>query len=205
MSRARSAFLLVSAVAAAVSVSVAEESAVQTPGAERPAILAPTTDKLVAPTAVATPERPREISPTVAARLASAAPKYEAAPAPAPSSEPLPDLREIDKPRNTIVRLPPYLVPERKAPPVLKEKEVLTPKARLDLALRKFPGLRLGSFWIFSNDGVALALLEQEERLEKKREFEDLASLMRFTDPAAQAKVKQEVDRAFTRQADFGR
>src|SRR5687767_15559235 len=86
---------------------------------------------LKAPTsAPATPalDRPRAISQTAAAQLAAAAPKYESTPA--KPAEPLPDLRETDKPRNTIIRLPSYLVQEDKAP-VLKERELLTPKERV--------------------------------------------------------------------------
>jgi hypothetical protein len=147
--------------------------------------------------------KPRAVSPAVANQLSAAVPKFETPP-PLKPIEPGTDLREIDKPLNTIIRLPSYLVVEE-SPPVLKERELLTPTGKLDLALKKFPGLRLGSFWIFRTDGIALALLAEEERLERKREFEDLATLMLFTTPAAHATVKGEVQRAFIREADFGR
>lgn len=150
--------------------------------------------------------RARLVSPEIAARLAAGVPKYEPLAIPAsPPAEPGPDLREIDRPRNTIVRLPPYLVPDRKPPPMLKEREIQTPRARLELALKTFPGARLGSFWIFNNHGIALAMLAEEERLERKREFEDLVSLMWFSDPAEQTKAKEAVDQAFVRRRDFGR
>ena len=124
--------------------------------------------------------------------------------APGTPAEPGVELREIDNPRNTIIRLPNYIVREDKTP-VLKERDVRTPKASLELALRRHPGLRLGSFWIFRNDGIALALLAEEERLERKKEFEDMVSLMPVSDPAARATVKREVQQAFLREADFGR
>jgi hypothetical protein len=208
MSRARIAFSLVLPLVATLRVDAAEEPA-GNPGSvevkeQRPAVLAPATNSPSWISPEAQGSRPRVISPATAAQLAAAAPKYESI-VPSKPTEPLPDLREIDKPRNTIIRLPPYLVPEGKPPPVLKERELLTPPARRELALKKFPGLRFGSFWIFSNDGIAEAMLREEERLEQKREFEDLASLMRYTDPAKHDAVKKEVDRAFLRPADFGR
>jgi hypothetical protein len=142
------------------------------------------------------PARPRPVSPAVAAQLSAAVPKFEnIAPAPAKPAETAPDLRETDKPRNTIVRLPSYVVEEEKAP-VFKERELLTPRGRLDLALKRHPGLRLGSFWIFRNDGIALAMLEEEEQLERKKEMQDLLSLL----SVAQTKeVKPLVADAFLR------
>lgn len=145
----------------------------------------------------------RAISPAIAAQLASVAPKYEPAAETKSTEVAKPaettDLREIDKPRNTIHRLPPYLV-EEKAPPVMKERELSTPKARLETALKRHPGLRFGSFWIFSNDGVALAMQAEEERLDRMREMNDLVSLL----PASQYKDgKAMVDRAFMRSGDM--
>jgi hypothetical protein len=143
----------------------------------------------------------------MAAQLAAAVPKFEAPPlSPIATSlvESAVDLREVDRPRNTIVRLPSYLVREEK-PVILTEREVQTPRARLQLALKKYPGLRLGSFWIFRNDGIALAMLAEEERLEQKQYFEELVQLMHFSDPGTKATANQAVEHAFMRTADFGR
>ena len=151
----------------------------------------------------------RAISSETATKLAGVAPKFASVAAKpaatdsaAKTTEP-PDLRDIDKPRNTIVRLPNYTVREEK-PPVIKERDVLTPKGRLEAGYKKHPGLHLGSFGIFSNDGVAMAMEAEDERLERKSEFEDLASLLRFTDPAGHATAKHEVQQAFMREPDFG-
>jgi hypothetical protein len=151
--------------------------------------------------------RARAISPATAAQLAAAVAKFEPPP-PTPVATPLldaaVDLRETDRPRNTIVRLPSYLVREEK-PVILSEREIRTPRARLQLALKKHPGLRLGSFWIFRNDGIALAMLAEEERLEQKQHFAELVQLMHFSDPGIKATAKQGVEHAFMREADFGR
>lgn len=148
------------------------------------------------------PRSPRAISPETAAKLAATVPKYDPTPAAQPP-EPAPDLRATDKPRNTIVRLPPYIVQERKAPALL-ERDLRTPKARLELALKRHSGLHLGNF-LGSNEWLALAMLAEEERLELKRELEDMADLMRFGDPATHAKVKREVEQAFLREMRWGR
>ena len=214
MSCVRHAFPLVFATVMAVTGTAAVAADETTPSASpRPVILAtPATP----PAAVAAPaaepkneNRTRAISPAAAAQLAAAVPKFEppppnSNPATTASAEAPVDLREVDRPRNTIIRLPSYLVREEK-PVILTEREVQTPKARLQLALKKHPGLRLGSFWIFRNDGIALAMLAEEERLEQKQHFEDLVQLMHFSDPASKATAKQSVEGTFMRTADFGR
>lgn len=125
----------------------------------------------------------------------TAALKSEPAAAAAPTDVPA-DWREIDKPRNTIVRLPEYIVQEQ-IPPVMKERTIETPKARLDRALKRNPGLRFGSFWIFRNDGIALTMQEEEERLERMKETHDLLTLLPVSE---QKQMKPIVDRMFMRQ-----
>jgi hypothetical protein len=148
------------------------------------------------PAAVPLP-RPRLVSTDAADRLAAAAPKYEP-PNPVVKVETQPDLRETDKPRNTIVRLPPYVVQGSK-PPIFKERELLTPQGRLDLALKRHPGLRVGSFWFLRNDGWGLAMLEEEQRLERIAEFNDLVGLMAITDSKSGAAAKKASQSALLR------
>ena len=206
MSCVRIASLLVIATAIAVAAGRAAAPAAASASANQvPPILAtPAVPPEPEPAATA-PARPRAISPAIAAQLSAAVPKFDATAAAAkPAAERAPDLRETDKPRNTIIRLPNYVVQEEK-PPVFKERELYTPRARLELALKRHPGLRFGNIWIFRNDGVALAMLAEEERLERKREFEDLVGLMRYSDPATHATAKREVEQGFMRVPDFGR
>jgi hypothetical protein len=143
------------------------------------------------------PARPRPISPTVAAQLSAVGPKFDPAVAAAAAKpiEPGTDLREIDKPRNTIIRLPNFEVQEEKLV-TLKPRELLTPPERLRAALKKHPGLHFGSLPFLSNNGIALAMQAEEERLERMKEMDDLLSLL----PVAQQKrVKPMVDDAFQR------
>ena len=148
------------------------------------------------------PERPRPFSPGIAAKLAEQMPKFvppqpaAASPADATAAAPPPDLRELDQPKNTIVRLPSYLVQDEK-PPVFKERHLLTPKGRLALGFKLYPGLRFGSLPFFGNDGWALAMLKEDHRLERQAEMTDLVTLV--TAPADRAKAKAEVQKAFLR------
>jgi hypothetical protein len=144
------------------------------------------------------PETPRAMSPAIAAHLAAQLPKFappkptEAATSPAAPA----DVPETARPRNTIFRLPNYVVQEEN-PPAFKERHLLTPTGRLSLGLKRYPGLRFGSLPIFSNDGWALAMLEEDHRLERKAEMEDFVTLVSL--PADRAKAKAEVQKAFLR------
>lgn len=162
------------------------------------------------------PDRVRSLSPAIAARLAERMPKFtppnppsvttsSAAPSPiladANSTPPAPDLRELDRPRNTIIRLPNYVVQEEK-PPAFKERHILTPRGHLALAFKRYPGLRFGSLPFFSNAGVALTMLEEDYRLERKAEMENLAGLVVV--PTDRTRAKTEVQNAFLRASEYG-
>jgi hypothetical protein len=143
--------------------------------------------------------RPRETSPETAAKIIFTLPKYSAPPeAEAKKTEEAPDLRETDKPRNGIVRLPKYLVQEPKVP-AFKDRELLTTQGKIDLAYKRHPGLRLGSLGFLNNNGPALMMLEEERRLERKAEMEDLYGLYQYSDPKAGAAVKRETSTTFIR------
>lgn len=174
-----------------------------------PTSIAPTTPDVALALAPA-PDRTRALSPAIAARLAEKMPKFtpanpaEIPPPPSPvladakSAPPAtpPDLRDLDRPRNTIIRLPNYVVQDEK-PPAFKERHLLTPRGHLELAFKRYPGLRFGSLPLLSNNGWALAMLEEDHRLERKAEMEDLVTLV--TAPADRAKAKQEVQKTFLR------
>lgn len=147
---------------------------------------APTGRNSIAPT----PDRSRAMSPETAAHLAERLPKFTPPPSAPPSKPPTdssspifvdsskaaassPDLREIDKPRNTIIRLPNYVVQEEK-PSAFKERNLLTPKGKLALAYKRYPGLKFGSLPFLSNDGVALGMLEDDFDRERAAEMRDL-------------------------------
>lgn len=158
------------------------------------------------------PRRPRAISPEVAAQLSANTPKY-APPAPAPKPTPdgeLPDMREIDKPRNTIIRLPSYIVREPK-PPVLSERAVHTDKGLADIAVRRFisefdRALNRLSLPLFGSsvESRAMLMYDEEERLANMRDLNESVRMISASDQAAGTYIKREVDRTYMRTGDFG-
>lgn len=197
MSRVRIAFLLgvASSLSGTGSAADANQSRDGNPAPPHTVSIA---DERSTPQRAISPETAAKLGARIATLAPTSATAASAVAAPDQSSQP-----EREKPRNTIIRLPEYIVRDPKVPPI-KEREVLTPKARLELARKRHPGAQVGNFFGLNN-GIALAMLAEEERLERKREFEDLASLTRLSDSAAHAKVKREVEQAFMRERDFGR
>lgn len=166
-------------------------------------IAAQTVDPTPATEAAATtaaPAKPRAVSPDTAAKLTTVMPKF-AAPKPGADQSPesLPDLRETDRPRNRIIRLPKYIVQESK-PPVFRERELLTPEGRIELALKRHPGLKFGPL-AFLNNAIGLEMLAEEEKLERKKELEELLSVQRIgnSDSAENARLQDELQKAFIR------
>lgn len=155
------------------------------------------------PAAVPATKAVRRISPETAARLAAINPPFTPPPAPAATPAVPVDLREVDRPRNQIIRLPPYRVEAPKVPE-LKERHILRPRAKIDLVFKRNPGLRVGNFFGL-NGGIAAAMLADEERLERMREFNDLVSLLRFSETPASSELQQTLETTFMRPAKFGR
>jgi hypothetical protein len=168
------------------------------------------------------PPRARLVSPAMAVQLSAAVPRFEPTVTTTPVVKPEPvaftssvpkidqitpaildtpptDLRKGEKSRGGIVKMPSVIVRDAK-PLVVKPRELLTPQGRLDLALKKHPGVQLGSFWIFRNDGWALAMLEEEERLDQRKEMNYLISMAPDVDyRPSRAPVKPQIEQAFTR------
>lgn len=143
--------------------------------------------------------RTQRVSATTATRVLATAPKFIPPTAPG-TDHPTDTDRPHDKPSNGIVRLPDYIVKEPKAP-AFKARELLTGYGRLQLGYKLNPGLRLGPLPLL-NDGVALTMLEENVRLERKAEMEDLTNLI--TSPTDRAKAKHGAQEAFMRPS-FGR
>ncbi len=167
--------------------------------AAEPAVLLPP----VAPSPLPATKAVRRISPETAARLAAGNPQFTPPPAPAAASADPIDLREVDRPRNQIIRLPNYVVEAPKIPE-LKERHILTPRTKIDLVFKRNPGLRIGNLFGL-NGGVAAAMLADEERLERMREFNDLVSLLNFSEQPTSPELRQTLETTFMRPAKFGR
>ncbi|MDO8541289.1 MAG: hypothetical protein Q7S40_12695 [Opitutaceae bacterium] len=201
--------VLTSSLAALCAVAIAHGQAAPRPPAS-------SSEPGSAPTA---PKRTRAISPELAAQLSAGTPKYTPAP-PKPEPKPeeeLPDMRDIDKPKNAIIRLPKYIVQEPK-PAVLNERAVHTPQGLADLAVRRYisdadRALNRYTIPLFAPitlgggstmEQRALTMYAEDERLRNMAELGDNARMISTTDQAAGTYVKREVDKTYVRTSDFG-
>jgi hypothetical protein len=138
-------------------------------------------------------------------------PKYNPQPKPAPKpAEELADLRETDKPRNQIIRLPEVMVREPKNP-ILTERAVNTKESLTALAERRYisdSDQALNRFRIplfgTSNQARAMAMYEADERLRNIADLNDAAAMASTTDKAAGEYIKRESQKTYLRSADFG-
>ncbi len=159
------------------------------------------------------PKRNRVMSSEVAAALAAASPKYTPPPPPKPAPKPeeqLPDLRDTDKPKNEIIRLPKYLVREAK-PAVLKETDVLTNKGLTDVAMRRYisdadRALNRFTLPLFgtSKEARAREMYAEDDRLRNMSELEDNAKDAFKTDSEAGSYIRKEAQKTYLRSSDFG-
>ncbi len=159
-----------------------------------------------------TSPRRRAISPEVAAQLSAVTPKYAPPPpkpAPTPEEEQV-DLREVDKPKNGIIRLPKYIVVEPKSP-VLTERAVNTSKGLTDIAVRRYisetdRALNRFTLPLFgtSTEARALAMYAEDERLKNLSDLNDAAKTVSKSDPAAGEYVRREAQKTYLRSSDFG-
>ncbi len=160
------------------------------------------------------PRRVRAISPEVAAQLAASAPKYTPAPpkpAPAPKvEESLVDMRDVDKPRNNIIRLPKYIVREA-TPPVFTERAINTQKGLTAIAMSRYiseTDRALNRFTIplfgTSAEKRAMTMYAEDERLNNMAEMKDTARAAAQSDPAQGSYILRESQKTYMRTNDFG-
>ena len=160
----------------------------------------------------------RAVSNEVAATISAGMPKYNPppkAPEPKPEEE-LPDLRETDKPKNQIIRLPKYIVREPRNP-VLRDRDVNTKAGQAALAEHRYisdADRALNRWNIFgqrstaggnSTTARALAMYADDERLSNMADLNDAAGLASASDKAAGAYIKREAQKTYMRTDDFGR
>jgi hypothetical protein len=165
----------------------------------------------------ATRKRQRAISSDLAATLAQGMPKYEP-PKPVEKileDEELPDMRDVNKPANEIIRLPKVIV-EGSKPPIFTEKDILTRKAFADLMAKRYysEGYRAFSkaigytplrFIFPSAEASAMAQYYEEERLKGMGTMADAANTAeRLGDKAESAYIKRTSNETYMNRSDFG-
>jgi hypothetical protein len=164
-----------------------------------------------------TPPRPRRnMSPELSAALAAGV-KFEKPPAEQKKEEEEEaaqetDLREVDKPRNTIIRLPKYIV-EGQRPPVFTERDIYTKKGLADLAVKRYlsnvhqglnkyhlPSIMGG----LSNEQLGMMMYEEQERLNNMQDMNEKVFLYRQTGYGENAdELKDAAQSTFMRKSDF--
>jgi len=157
------------------------------------------------------PKRSRVVSEGVAAALAAGMPKYNPPKQTDPvDEEDLPDLREIDKPRNQIIRLPDYVVREKR-PPVFRERDINTAKGLAALARKRYfaeTAQALNRFTIplfgMGQDAYASMMLAEQERLDNMASLKATAADLKALSEGQGDAVSREVNRAYIRTDDFG-
>ncbi len=146
----------------------------------------------------------RTVSPGVAAALALGMPRYSP-PKPTPTPPPQPvDLRDVDKPRNEIKRLPKYIVRESR-PPVFRDRDLFTAAGLADLSLKNHPGLHFGNF-LGLNSATAYQMYLDDQRLENMSDLADTARAMSAGgDPGEGSYIlRQSQDTYMRRSDDYG-
>jgi len=117
------------------------------------------------------------VSSSTAAMVIGGLPKYSPPKPPLPEktlAEEFPDLRDVDKPKNKIIRLPRYMVRAPKSP-ILTEREILTDAQKTALAMKKYAGL--GRLPL--NARIAKQLYQQDERLQNMADLKDIAGAVK--------------------------
>lgn len=157
------------------------------------------------------PPRARAISPEVASLLAAGMPKYNPPqPVEAKSEEELVDRRELDRPRNQIIRLPDMVVQEKK-PPVFRERDIHTRKGLADLAKQRYfsegaQALNRYKIPLFGMgmEAYALQMLADDERRQNIADLQETAASIEAADPENASYIRRATADTYIRRSDFG-
>lgn len=180
------------------------------PAAANPIVAAPGREAPDTPSPATPFRRQRSISPEVAAQLKAATPKYTPPPPKREEAETV-DMREVDKPRNGIIRLPPVIVRD-KPPPVLNERTVSTQAGLEALARKRFinteadralNAYRLPLVAPLGGEPVEMTMYREDERLRNMNDLNATAEMVSESDRAAGAYVKRQIDDTFNRPGQF--
>jgi hypothetical protein len=155
------------------------------------------------------PKRDRAMSDSVASALAASMPKYNPPPKPNPDEDQV-DSRDVDKPRNGIIRLPKYTVQEKK-PPVFRERDIYTRRGLADLATHRYISRldhALNGYYIpflsASPEERAMAMYAEDERLQNISDLKDTARTVGQSDPSGGTYLKRITDETYFRSGGSG-
>lgn len=154
--------------------------------------------------APAAPKRPRAVSSEVAAIMATGMPKYNPPPKPVEKKpEEDVDLRDVDKPKNGIVRLPAFKVQGNRVP-IFRERDLYTEKGLSKIAMERNPGLNVPLIG-FMNRPIALQMYRDDQRLSDIDDLRKAASDAQAAgDTAGSDYIRRTAAETFVRRSDFG-
>jgi hypothetical protein len=205
------------AVAQETPVSKTEVSAVLPSPTPAPAAPAATTTTSGLSSMPASRQRERAISKDLAKTLAQGMPKYDP-PKPVEKKlddEDLPDMRDIDKPRNEIIRLPKVVV-EGSRPPVFTKRDIMTPDAframlakkyysEQYLAFNRFTQYTPLRFLLPSAEDSAMAQYYEEQRLQGMGTMSEAANTAaKLGDKTESDYIKRTSNETYMSRSDFG-
>lgn len=144
----------------------------------------------------------RTVSSKVAAALSMGMPKFNPpTPTPTPVAEPQ-DLRDIDKPRNEIHRLPKYVVREAR-PPIFRDRDLFTKEGMLSLTMKRHAGLMLGNIWGLNANpkpgSPAYQMMVDDQRQDNIDDLNDTAHAISQGDPDGASYILQQTQGTYMR------
>ncbi len=158
------------------------------------------------------PKAAHDISPETESLLEARRPKFDP-PKPTPPPKPddqLLDLRDIDKPKNQIIRLPKVVVTE-KPPPIFSQREINTKDGLEDIALKTYlvdprnmsPAAAAAQRMLFG--GYALEQYQEQERLNNIASLKDTANMFQGAGDKDEANLLKNVSAdTYLQRGDFG-
>lgn len=186
------------ALAAAAATAAAQDTA------SKPADPAVATSSIIlapapaAPAQARSPAAPRAgvpVSPGIHADITSGMPAYNRGPSIPEAPAPDVDLRDVEKPRNQIPRLPvemmqKYTVHEAR-PPEFRAVDLYTKAALTDLSFKEHPGLRLGNIFNL-NAKAAYGAIRDELRSANRQGLVDTTLAMAVGGDTEEARLMQQ-------------
>jgi hypothetical protein len=162
-------------------------------------VLAPPQRDYSPPSHVDSDGEARTLSPGLAAALSYGMPKYTPpTPTPTQPAEPI-DMRDIDKPKNEIKRLPAYVVRETR-PPVFRNRDLYSHDGLAGLAFKTHGGLVFGNI-LGLNSGPAYDMYLEDQRKADMEDLSDMAHAMsRGGDSAEGSYILQQSSDTYMRQ-----
>ncbi len=195
--RAQQAFLFAAAVIAGAAWTLAEDVSPPSSAQGDTASLILATRTAATPSAADVSPKPdnRPAPGSVAANIAAGLSAYVEVRSGPGTAGAAADLRDIDKPRNQIPRLPVevmqrYVVRESRLP-VFRPRDLYTTAGLIDLSFKEHPGLRIGNFFNL-NAKAAYQAIVSEQLYADRMELTDLAIAMAVGGDAEEAKAMQD-------------